>query len=120
MIYGDNRPFNVALVVANLPAVTKWAEDERISLPTDPSAVLTDSRVRTLFEREIKRCGATFKGYEAVADFALIPTDFTVDNDMLTPKMSLKRRRVLEVYGSLIDSLYAKRRDRFAATVSQN
>jgi long-chain acyl-CoA synthetase len=120
MIYGDNRPFNVALVVANLPAVKKWAEDERISLPTDPSAILLDSRIRALFEREIKRCGATFKGYEAVADFALIPTDFTVDNDMLTPKMSLKRRRVLETYGSLIDSLYAKRRDRSAATVSPN
>lgn len=32
--------------------------------------------------------------------------DFTTDNDLVTPKMSLKRRNVLAKYGSLLEGLY--------------
>ena len=36
----------------------------------------------------------------------LIHQDFSAANDMLTPKMSVKRRNVVKVYGNLIESLY--------------
>jgi long-chain acyl-CoA synthetase len=108
MVYGDNRPYNVALVVANLAAIGKWAQDQHFVLPGDSGALLADPRVRSLFQREILRCSAGFRGYESIRDFALISTDFTTDNEMLTPKLSLKRRKVLEAYGTLIADLYAK------------
>jgi|HubBroStandDraft_1064217.scaffolds.fasta_scaffold17369_3 long-chain acyl-CoA synthetase len=111
MIYGDNRPYNVALVVANVPALAKWAQAEHLHLPAETDALLSDARVRALFAREIARCSASFKSYEAIIDFALIGTDFTTDNGMLTPKQSLRRRRVLDAYGALFDQLYAKARD---------
>ena len=108
MVYGDNKPYNVALVVANLGAIAKWAQDQQLALPADAGALLADPRVRSLFQREILRCSAGFRGYETIRDFALISTDFTTDNEMLTPKMSLKRRKVLEAYGDQIAELYAK------------
>ena len=42
-------------------------------------------------------------------EFALVDQDFTTDNGMLTPSLKLKRRKVLEVYGNLLDGLYAKK-----------
>jgi long-chain acyl-CoA synthetase len=108
MVYGDNRPHNVALVVANVPALAKWAQAERVHLPTDTNALLSDERVRALFAEEIARCSGSFKSYEAILDFALIGSDFTTDNGMLTPKQSLRRRRVLDAYGPLIDDLYSR------------
>ena len=108
MVYGDNKPYNVALVVANLGAIAKWAQDQQLALPADTGALLADPRVRSLFQREILRCSAGFRGYETIRDFALIPTDFTTDNEMMTPKMSLKRRKVLETYGNLIADLYGR------------
>ena len=108
MVYGDNKPYNVALVVANLAAVAKWAQDQQLALPGDAGGLLADPRVRSLFQREIVRCSAGFRGFDAIRDFALIPTDFTTENEMLTPKLSLKRRKVLEAYGNLIAELYAK------------
>jgi long-chain acyl-CoA synthetase len=112
MIYGDNRPHNVALVVANVPALAKWAQAEHLHLPADTAELLSDARVRALFAREIARCSASFKSYETIVDFALIGTDFSTDNGMLTPKQSLRRRRVFDAYGSLFDDLYAKARDK--------
>jgi long-subunit acyl-CoA synthetase (AMP-forming) len=36
----------------------------------------------------------------------LITEDFTVENGLLTPKMSVKRQKVLERWGADLDALY--------------
>jgi long-chain acyl-CoA synthetase len=108
MVYGDNRPFNVALVVANVPAVRKWAETMHLRLPNEDQALLKDEKVRALFKDEIEEHAKAFKGFESVRDFALIGTDFTTDNGMLTPSLKLKRRKVVETFGALLDALYTK------------
>ena len=109
MVYGDNRPYNVALVVANLPAVQAWAAQQQLELPRDPDACLKDDRVRSLFRKEIETYGAPFKGFESIQDFALLKDDFSTDNGMLTPSLKLKRRKVVEVFGPVLDQLYAAR-----------
>jgi long-chain acyl-CoA synthetase len=110
MVFGENKPYNVALIAANVPAVQRWAQGRSISLPGDPEAILRDERVRSLFKGEIEKYSSQFKGFESIRDFALIASDFTTDNGMLTPKMSVRRRKVIEVYGSLLDQLYAKKK----------
>lgn len=108
MVYGDNRPFNVALVVADMHAIRKWADGARLDLPRDDDGALKDGRVRALIKGEIDRLGGSFKGFEAVREFALIAEDFTTENGMLTPSLKLKRRKVFETYGALIQQMYAK------------
>jgi long-chain acyl-CoA synthetase len=110
MVYGDNRPFNVALVVADVGAVKKWGADLQLAppLPGEAAALLKDDRVRALLKKEIEENSGEFKGFEGVRDFALIADDFTTDNGMLTPSLKLKRRKVVETYGSVIDALYGK------------
>jgi long-chain acyl-CoA synthetase len=117
MVYGDNRPFNVALVVANMDAVKDWAQKNGASGSGD--SLLSNAAVRALFKKEIEQCSSAFKGFEAVRDFTLISEDFTTDNNMLTPSLKLKRREVVKTYGKLFDDLYAKRADNKAqATAS--
>ena len=108
MVYGDNRPHNVALVVANVDAVKSWAEKEGHTVPSG-EALLDDAKVRELLSKEIQKYSEKFKGFEAVQDFAVIDSDFTTENGMLTPSLKLKRRTVLEKYGPLLDALYKKR-----------
>jgi long-chain acyl-CoA synthetase len=115
MVHGDNKPFNVALVVANVDAVKKWGQEHGISLPSGTEALLKDDRVRSLFKQEIEKHGAAFKGFESIQDFALIGDDFTTDNGMLTPSLKLKRRKVIETHGALIEALYARRAAKKAA-----
>jgi long-chain acyl-CoA synthetase len=118
MVYGDNRPYNVALVVANLPAIRKWAEQQHTTLSDDVAALLEDARVRSLIRGEIDKFNTSFKGFESIRDFALIAEDFTTDNGMLTPKMSLKRRTVIETYGAIIDRIYASGQRRASANAA--
>ncbi len=109
MVYGDNRPYNVALVVANMDAVKDWAKEQGISGNDDQ--LLADSKVRARFSAEITKYGDQFKGFEAVRDFALISEDFTQENGMLTPSLKVKRKKVLDRWTATLDALYAKKKE---------
>ncbi|HXN32434.1 MAG TPA: long-chain fatty acid--CoA ligase [Polyangiaceae bacterium] len=112
MVYGDNKPYNVALLVANVSALRKWGAESHIPLPENAEELLRDERVRALFARELAARSAGFKGFERIQDFALLSAEFTVESGMITPKMSLKRRKVVESYGPLIEQLYTRGRAR--------
>jgi long-chain acyl-CoA synthetase len=103
MLYGDNKPFNVALIVLDRAAIEKWAKESGVVL-TD---LTTDEFVRSLIAKELKDRSASFKGYERPQKFLLTAEDFTTENGMLTPTLKLKRRRVLDQYGSTLEALYS-------------
>ncbi|MCW5835652.1 MAG: long-chain fatty acid--CoA ligase, partial [Labilithrix sp.] len=111
MVHGDNKPYNVALVVANVAAVQEWAKDNGVG-DTDPEKLLANPKVRALFKKELDHYGEKFKGFEGVKDFALVSEDFTTDNGLLTPSLKVKRRKVFEKYEPVIESLYAKKREK--------
>ena len=104
MVHGENQPFNVALIVANGPALEVWAKEQRLGARGD--ALLEEPAVRRLFEEEIARQSGEFKQFEKIRRFALIREDFTTENDMLTPSLKLKRRVVLKRFGQRIMALY--------------
>ena len=112
MVYGEGRPFNVALVVANLSAVKAWAADHHVTLPSTADGVLAHERVRGLFRQELEKYGQSFKGFESIQEFSLIAEDFTTDNGMLTPSLKLKRGKVVEAYGPAIAKLYENRQSK--------
>lgn len=109
MVYGDNRPFNVALIVAEVGTLKKWAGEQGVAAD-DIAKLLENPKVREVYKKELEKSASHFKGFEEIRDFALIAQDFTVENGMLTPSMKLKRRKVMEEYGALIDALYAKKK----------
>ncbi|MBX3185483.1 MAG: long-chain fatty acid--CoA ligase [Labilithrix sp.] len=111
MVYGDNKPYNVALVVANADAVKKWGAENGVS-EGDADKLMTNSKVRALFKSELDKYGEKFKGFEGIKDFALTAEDFTTENGMLTPSLKVKRRKVVEKYQSVIEALYEKKKER--------
>ena len=105
-IFGENRPFNVALVVIDEKTVREWAAKEGVQdLAADPSA---DPRVRVLIAAELQRLGAEFRRFEQPRAFALVREDFSIANGLLTPTLKLKRREVLARYGKLLEELYGQ------------
>ncbi len=108
MVYGDNKPFNVALIVANTDALRDWATKNGVDAAITEN-LLQNARVRDLYKGEVEKFSGEFKGFESVTSFALIADDFTTENGMLTPSLKLKRRKVMEAHGPLIESLYAKK-----------
>jgi long-chain acyl-CoA synthetase len=103
MLHGDGRPYNVALVAVNQPAVRAHLGDPEVD-------VTADERVRALVAAELEKHGAGFRGYERPRAFAIVGEDFTLENGLLTPTLKLKRRDVLARYGGALEALYARPR----------
>ncbi len=97
MVYGDNKPHNVALVVPDEPSLKEWAGGE---------VSIDDEKTRGLIQAEIEKYSAEFKGFERIRNFAVLSQEFSTDNDMLTPTLKIKRRNVLKEYGDQLQSLY--------------
>ena len=104
MIYGDGRPFNVALVVLSPDAVRAWARESGLALD---EPLERDPRVRALIAEELKTRSRGFKEFEKPRAFALVSEDFTTDNGLITPTLKLKRREVRARYATHLDALYA-------------
>jgi long-chain acyl-CoA synthetase len=106
-VYGDNRPYNVCVVVPDFPALQAWAEGQGVTAKS-PAALCADERAQAKIGEELARYGAGFRGYEKPKRWVLVPDEMTVDSGLLTPKLSVKRRAVVERYGQELEALYAQ------------
>jgi long-chain acyl-CoA synthetase len=106
MVYGDGRPYNVALIVPSAPAVLAFAATEGLA-DVALSALLHHPRVRRQFAAEIQRHSPDFKGYERIRDFTFSPEAFSQEHGTLTPSLKLKRHEIMKRFGHLLERLYA-------------
>lgn len=105
MVYGEQRPHNVAIVIPDAEYLAKWADENGLD-SSDLDALLTDVKVKELFKTEINRGQSSIKHYERVRDFVLDAEEFTPENGMLTPSLKVKRRAVMARFGDEIDAMY--------------
>ncbi len=103
MLFGANRPYNVALVVIEQTAVREWASKQGFEL-AEPTG---DARVEQLIHDEVKQLARSFRDFEVPRRIVLISEDFTTENGLLTPTLKLKRRHVEARHGGALEALYA-------------
>ena len=92
------------VVVPDQAELEKWAASKGISGSIDQW--VDNAKAYELIEGELAKCSSGFKGYERVRKFKMLTEEFTIENGMLTPKMSLKRKVVMDRYGSDLEALY--------------
>jgi long-chain acyl-CoA synthetase len=106
MLHGQNKPFNVAIIVPDMDSLKKWATEKGLDTTSIPELLKRDE-VKQLYREQINEfCKDAAKGYEKPQRFLLISEDFSTANDMLTPSLKLKRRNVLKKFGEAVEELY--------------
>jgi long-chain acyl-CoA synthetase len=114
MLYGDGRPYNVALIVPEFDPLRRWASEHGID-GLGPHELVAHPEVRACYAREVERCSETFRQFEKVRGFALLEHDFSVEDGTLTHTLKIRRREVASRYAELIDELYGVHRGERAA-----
>jgi long-chain acyl-CoA synthetase len=104
VVFGSNKPHNVALIVPDLPAIAAWAKQNGITV--EGEALLSEPKVRELLEGEIDKANQEFKGYERIQRFVIESEELSTVNGMLTQTMKLKRRTFNDKYEPVLSSLY--------------
>ena len=104
-VVGDDRNFISALIVPNKENLLAWAEEKGLS-GLDYNALCAHELAYDLFDAIVKDTMTNFSRYESVRKFTLIADEWTVDRGELTPKMSIKRKVVVEKHKAEIDAMY--------------
>jgi long-chain acyl-CoA synthetase len=105
-VVADGRKFVSALIVPAFEGLRSWADRHDLDVPDDPEAMIEDGSVRERIQRAVDDVNEEFEEHERIKKFRLVPEEFTEDNDMLTPTMKKKRRKIVDVYEDEIESMY--------------
>ena len=105
MVYGDGKKHNVCIVFPEELAVAAAAE--KLGVKGDFKALVENKAIQDFISAEAtKQLEGKFGGYEIPKKYMFISEDFTLENQMLTQTMKLKRRNVVEKYGKDLNALY--------------
>jgi long-chain acyl-CoA synthetase len=105
VLIGDRRKYLVALIVPNFDKLERDATGMGVTFRSREELVAND-RVRELYQREIDRFNSNLDRQEKIRRFALLPRDFTIDEDEITPSLKVKRKMIDKKYKNIIDQLY--------------
>ena len=106
MVIGADRKFVSALIVPSFPNLLDWCRQQGIH-ETDPAMLCKHPRIIEHYQELIESFNKFFNPVEQVKKFSLLPNDWGVDSGELTPKLSLKRKVILEKFKEAIEQIYA-------------
>ena len=92
MIYGHNKPFLIALLVPN---------ENLLNSNTNNVQILT-----TQFQGIINDINKDLSPTRRIRKFIILEKYFTIDNNMLTPTLKIKRHKIFSNYYNEIQKLY--------------
>ncbi len=105
MVYGDRRPYPVALITLNTAETARFAREHGLLL-TDHAQLTRHPAIVERVGRLVEAKNTGLQSYARIKRFALLPVDFTESGGELTPTQKVKRKVVAARYGDVIESLY--------------
>lgn len=105
MVIGAGKKFVSALIIPAMENLKKWANQNNIS-DTDKVSLLKNKDVLNLYHQQIDKLNKGLSHVEQVKKFILLPEEWSVDTGELAPKLSLKRKIILQKNENRIEDLY--------------
>ncbi|MEO1168654.1 MAG: long-chain fatty acid--CoA ligase [Pseudomonadota bacterium] len=104
MVFGDKRPHLVGLIVPDPEWVREWAAENGV--PNDEIALRESPEFHKAVSAAVDRVNKGLATVEKVRRTILADEPFTVENEQLTPKQSIRRHVLKEVYSDRLSALY--------------
>jgi long-chain acyl-CoA synthetase len=107
MVVGADKKFVGALIVPSFATLKDWMREKGLTYTTNED-VVHHPRVLELYKELVESFNTYFNHVEQIKKFELLPREWTIDTGEMTPKLSLKRKVVMEKYKDAIDRIYAE------------
>jgi long-chain acyl-CoA synthetase len=120
MLVGQDQRSIGALIVPNLEALEKWAENQNLNFSTEDDNLtasvsqkvnIESKIIQDLFRQELNREVQNRPGYRAddrIGPFKLILEPFSIENGLMTQTLKIRRHVVTERYHDIIDGMFTK------------
>ncbi len=106
MLVGADRKFVSALIVPSFPNLLDWCRHNGIH-SVNHEEVIREQKVMDMYKDLVESFNKYFNHVEQVKKFELLPQEWSVDTGEMTPKLSLKRKVIIEKYREAIERIYS-------------
>jgi long-chain acyl-CoA synthetase len=106
MVIGAGEKFVSALIVPAFTNLKTWCNQNNID-DSSNEKMIRDVSIKQLYEKEIESFNQYFNHVEQIKKFELLPHEWTIETGEMTPKLSLRRKIVMEKNNELIRKMYA-------------
>ena len=106
MVVGAEKKFVGALIVPSFAALQEWMKEHGIQFTTNEAAI-KEPKVLEMFLQVVESYNQLFNHVEQIKKFELLSREWTIETGEMTPKMSLKRKVVMEKFKDAIERIYA-------------
>jgi long-chain acyl-CoA synthetase len=103
MVFGDRRPYLVAVVVPDPEFIAAYADGE---VPENLNALAADPGFAKAIGAAVSRVNLGLMPSERVRRFVVAAEAFSIANGQMTPTLKIKRHVIRERYGAALDALY--------------
>ncbi len=104
MVVGDRHPYVVGLIVPDTEWAIEWAQANGEKF--DMKALQDLPAFRSAVRAAVDRVNQDLSVIEKVRQFTFADEPFTIENEELTPKQSIRRHKLKARYGDRLDGLY--------------
>ena len=104
MIYGDYKNYLVAIIVPDNDFCQQWASKHNKNFSL--TQMVKDNDFYSTIQESVDRVNKKLSVIEKVRNFIIIDNEFTIENEMMTPTMKVRRFVVKERYGKQLEKLY--------------
>jgi long-chain acyl-CoA synthetase len=105
MVIGSEKKFVAALIVPSFSMLREWMRENNIPFTSNEAAVKNEAVIK-LFTGLVDSFNIYFNHVEQIKKFELLPGEWSIETGEMTPKMSLKRKVVMEKYKAEVDRIY--------------
>ncbi|HXB41590.1 MAG TPA: long-chain fatty acid--CoA ligase [Bacteroidia bacterium] len=105
MVIGENEKFPSAFIVPAFAFIKQWCAKRNIAYTTNEEIILNPEVIKRIW-REVEDANNELAQYEKLKRIHLLPKEWTIDNGELTPKMSLKRKVILNANKEAYNKIY--------------
>ena len=106
IVVGADRKFVGALIVPSFANLKVWMQQQGLN-STSPEEDCRNPKILELFKNIVEEMNAGINHVEQIKKFELLPREWSIESGEMTPKMSLKRKIIMEKYKDAIDRIYA-------------
>ena len=103
MVEGDKQPYLIALIVPNAEAAREWAKSQ--GKPDNMPDIVADPDFKRHIDGVVEKVNKALSAAERVRRFALVAEPYSVDNQMLTPSMKIRRHVIGATYDEQLATL---------------
>lgn len=107
VVYGERKPYAVALIAPNFETLKKWANEQKINYNNLTNLVQNNSVVE-MFNAKVKELQAKLARYEQVKKFHLLDKELSMKNGEITPTLKPIRKAIFAKYKKFLEDLYKK------------